>query len=132
MADREKKTDVKAVLRNIGLAVGVIGLILIIVGVVMLVTVSGADEKVKYGLTFGGIALSVVGTVLIFIGNRKDKAERAPEPVACKYCGELNPFGSKYCRKCGKPMVKRCVNCGVELDMDAQFCNVCGVRVRND
>ena len=78
MADREKKTDVKAVLRNIGLAVGVIGLILIIVGVVMLVTVSGADEKVKYGLTFGGIALSVVGTVLIFIGNRKDKAERAP------------------------------------------------------
>ena len=49
MADREKKTDVKAVLRNIGLAVGVIGLILIIVGVVMLVTVSGADEKVKYG-----------------------------------------------------------------------------------
>lgn len=132
MADREKKTDVKAVLRTIGLIVGIIGLILIIVGVVMLIAVSGVADNIKYGLTFGGIGLSVISTVLIIIGNRKDKADAAPEPVACKYCGELNPAGSKFCRKCGKPMVKKCVNCGAELDMDAQFCNVCGVRVRND
>lgn len=132
MADRENKTDVKAVLRKVGLVVGIIGLILIIVGVVMLIAVGGVADGVKYGLTFGGIGLSVISTVIIFIGNRKDKEDAAPEPVACKYCGELNPAGSKFCRKCGKPMVKKCVNCGAELDMDAQYCNVCGVRVRND
>lgn len=134
MADKEKKPgEAKAKLRVFGLTVTVIGLILAAVGIALLI---GAGDNVgngvKYGLSIAGIAVAFIGAIIIIIGNRKEKGEEKAKPISCMYCGEENPPGSTYCRKCGKPLVKKCVNCGAVLDMNAQYCNTCGVRVRKD
>lgn len=131
MSDKEKKSfTAKKFCLGFGLAVNIIGLVLIAVGIALLMTDSALE--IKYGLAIAGIVVGFVGLIFVFAGLRKDKGEKAPEPVKCKYCGEPNPPQSKFCRKCGKPMVKKCVNCGAELDIDAQYCNTCGVRVRKD
>ncbi len=133
MADKKKSGGAKGFLRGFGLFATIVGLIAAAVGIALLMTDSVAEDKIKFGLSIAGIAVAFVGAVLILIGVRKSKDEdEAAAPINCMYCGEPNPPASKYCRKCGKPLVKKCVNCGAVLDMDAKYCNTCGVRVRKD
>lgn len=131
MAEKDKKkADFKAFLRAAGPVISIVGLIVVVAGIVLLAVEAALNTVLTVSVV--GTAVAFAGTVAVIVGVRKDKTEKAPQPVNCKYCGELNPAGSKFCRKCGKPIVKKCVNCGAELDMDAKFCNTCGVRVRDD
>lgn len=133
MAKNNKSGGAKGFFRGLGLFAIIAGLIAAAVGIALLMTDSAADEKIKFGLAIAGVAVAFVGALFVIVGVRKAKDEGAEAvPVNCMYCGEPNPPASKYCRKCGKPLVKKCVNCGAVLDMDAKYCNTCGVRVRKD
>ena len=54
--------------------------------------------------------------------------EGIDETIVCE-CGAVNDAGSKFCKKCGKPLVKTCPYCGHELDGDSEFCNHCGRKL---
>lgn len=133
MANNDKNNGgAKSFLRSFGLACTIIGLIAAAAGIAVLMLDADIENKIKYGIAIGGIALAFVGVIFVLAGLKKTKAEAKAKPVECMYCGEVNPPFSKYCRKCGKELVKKCVNCGAVLDLDAKYCNTCGVRVRKD
>jgi len=135
MAEEKKKSGGgKVFLRGFGLFATITGIILAAVGLALLMTDAEVESNIKYALAIAGLALAFIGAVFVLCGIKKSKAEKEEEqkPIECMYCGESNPPMSKYCRKCGKALVKKCVNCGAVLDMDAKYCNTCGVRVRKD
>ena len=111
-----KGSSSKTALRTVGCVVTVIGLVLAAVGIILAATNNDLSAGIKYGLAGAGIAVAFIGVIMIFVGNKKGATVVAVKPVNCMNCGEPNPPGSKFCRKCGKPMVKKCVNCGAVLD----------------
>lgn len=69
--------------------------------------------------TFGKISAAV----------NKNKPNSQVEGVTantCAKCGHVNPADSKFCAKCGAPLVKKCPHCGADNDDGAKFCNNCG------
>ena len=48
--------------------------------------------------------------------------------VRCS-CVEINAPDSKFCKKCGKSLVKQCPSCGEEIPSDSTFCNYCGTKL---
>lgn len=60
------------------------------------------------------------------------------EKIKCAECGAEVSAQAKFCRVCGKPIVKPepeepvakfCPACGAELPEQAQFCCICGASV---
>ena len=62
--------------------------------------------------------------------------------MVCVNCGTVIPYGSVFCRACGKKAdekqegdneadhaVLKCKNCGMTLESGATFCTGCGTRV---
>jgi len=56
--------------------------------------------------------------------------------VFCRYCGKELPAPTQpFCPYCGKPTTqldrktKFCQNCGAEIDIAAEICPKCGVRI---
>jgi len=55
--------------------------------------------------------------------------------VFCRHCGKELPTPiSSFCPYCGKPTTsyrrtKFCQNCGAEIDLVAEICPKCGVRI---
>jgi ribosomal protein L40E len=61
----------------------------------------------------------------------------------CPSCGERSQWGAKFCRGCGQPLNApnmsntpniaaggiKCANCGAEMEDDAVFCGVCGIKL---
>ena len=48
--------------------------------------------------------------------------------VVCPSCNATVPQG-KFCPECGKPLVKKqvnCIKCGKPIAEDAKFCSECG------
>lgn len=51
----------------------------------------------------------------------------------CDYCGRIYLSGSKYCDRCGKPLVKECPDCGQIVSRKADYCRNCGKKLdRNE
>lgn len=46
--------------------------------------------------------------------------------IKCRFCGEVNKQGSKFCDNCGKPLAVICPSCSTANDADAKFCRNCG------
>ena len=54
--------------------------------------------------------------------------DKTTNGVRCS-CGEINAPDSKFCKKCGKSLVKQCPSCGEEISSDSTFCNYCGTKL---
>ncbi len=63
-----------------------------------------------------------------FSPDEKNLATENLPTVTCPDCGIDTPQNSRFCYKCGHPMVAadRCPDCGVDLPGDAKFCSGCG------
>jgi len=44
-------------------------------------------------------------------------------------CGHLSDMGARFCAKCGKPLVSRCMYCGHEAEPKDRFCGKCGHKI---
>ena len=51
------------------------------------------------------------------------------DDIRCPSCGALIDKDSKFCKSCGKPLVKICRYCGAENDYDSKFCKDCGKNI---
>ncbi|MBA3045609.1 MAG: SPFH domain-containing protein [Candidatus Thermoplasmatota archaeon] len=49
--------------------------------------------------------------------------------IKCPKCGDLNSPDQKFCDECGASMKAKCPKCGVELASDAKFCKECGEKI---
>jgi len=49
------------------------------------------------------------------------------DDVSCGSCGTANPRRAKFCMECGKPMARKCSQCGADLGK-AKFCPECGTK----
>ena len=56
------------------------------------------------------------------------KAAKTESGVRCE-CGALNDADAKFCKACGKPLVKTCDNCGENNSADSAYCNNCGNKL---
>jgi membrane protease subunit (stomatin/prohibitin family) len=54
--------------------------------------------------------------------------------VKCQECGALTSQDAKFCKECGKPMVKagsaKCPKCSASIPSDAKFCKECGAPTK--
>lgn len=50
------------------------------------------------------------------------------EKTVCA-CGAENDGNSRFCKACGRPLVRICKECGAENDADSAFCDQCGKKL---
>jgi len=67
-----------------------------------------------------------------FSPDERNLASESVPTVTCPKCGIDTPQNSRYCYKCGNPMIAsdRCPECGTDLADNANFCSSCGKSVR--
>src|SRR5246127_4213540 len=49
--------------------------------------------------------------------------------MRCQNCGIENTAGSRFCNRCGTPLIQRCLKCGSENAPEAIFCSQCGAAI---
>ena len=49
--------------------------------------------------------------------------------MRCQNCGIENAAGSRFCNRCGTPLIQRCLKCGSENAPEAIFCSQCGAAI---
>lgn len=54
---------------------------------------------------------------------------RGERAPVCPACGKVNEAGARFCDNCGKPLAKKCERCGEMNDGDANFCRNCGEKL---
>lgn len=103
-----------------------------------------AIEGVGEGAAKGGNgAASLAGLgagagIGLGMGNQMGQGMQQQQPqqvmVKCQECGALVAQDAKFCKECGKAMVKagsvKCPKCGAANSQDAKFCNECGGPMR--
>lgn len=69
-------------------------------------------------------------------GTRIDPVGEVDEQsVLCGCCGAVNDRKNHFCIKCGQKLqtpgdtFRRCPSCGMQLPLDARFCEECGTRL---
>jgi len=67
----------------------------------------------------------------VFSPEQTDLKREAIATVTCPGCHAETPEQSRYCYRCGHPMVvtNRCPSCSKELPTEANFCHFCGHRL---
>ena len=50
--------------------------------------------------------------------------------VKCSKCGFESKTQTKFCSKCGNPLINSCHNCGCEITDDLNFCPKCGKKTQ--
>ena len=70
-------------------------------------------QEIKTGVT------AITQTINDTISDKK---------IICR-CGEENEQGSKFCSKCGSPLIKTCPNCHNEIETNDNYCNKCGTKL---
>ena len=48
--------------------------------------------------------------------------------ITCS-CGPVNDKNTKFCKKCGKELLKTCPSCGKNIENDSTFCPHCGAKI---
>jgi membrane protease subunit (stomatin/prohibitin family) len=91
----------------------------------------GAQAGTGIGLG-AGIGLMVPSMLSnAFCPNEKDLKSEPIPTVTCPKCGIDTPQNSRFCYKCGNPMVaaNACPDCGADLPLEANFCSACGKKL---
>lgn len=71
------------------------------------------------------------GEIAPAVRNIAEAVKTADEKPTVKCaCGEENPAGSKFCRKCGRSLAGVCPDCGKEVGANDEFCNNCGAKLK--
>lgn len=71
------------------------------------------------------------GEIAPAVRNIAEAVKTADEKPTVKCaCGEKNPAGSKFCRKCGRSLAGVCPDCGKEVGANDEFCNNCGAKLK--
>lgn len=71
------------------------------------------------------------GEIAPAVRNIAEAVKTADEKPTVKCaCGEENPAGSKFCRKCGRLLAGVCPDCGKEVGANDEFCNNCGAKLK--
>ena len=58
-----------------------------------------------------------------------DAVKNSDVPAVCKKCGAQNAADSRFCKKCGEPLVRICPKCGESSGTDSAFCDKCGAKL---
>jgi len=96
---------------------------------------TNAGDGAQAGAAMGfGAGIGMVVPSLLSNAFSADERDLKVEPlptVTCPKCGNDTPQNSRFCYKCGNPMisVNRCPECGAELPIEANFCLVCGKKL---
>jgi membrane protease subunit (stomatin/prohibitin family) len=91
----------------------------------------GAQAGTGIGLG-AGIGLMVPSMLSsAFSPDDKDLKKESLPTTTCPKCGIDTPQNSRFCYKCGNPMVaaNRCPDCGSDLPLEANFCLSCGKKI---
>jgi len=67
----------------------------------------------------------------VFAPDQTDLKRESIATVTCPGCHTETPEQSRYCYRCGHPMVvqNRCPSCSKDLPSEANFCHFCGHRL---
>lgn len=79
-----------------------------------------------------GVGLMVPGLLnKVFSPEQKELRREPVATVTCPVCHTDTPEQSRFCYRCGHPMVKQnvCPSCGRELPTEANFCFHCGHKL---
>lgn len=138
-----KNLSVLSLVINIG-AIAV-GTLLMILGAIAL-----GDAKIFQGLLelIIGIAFFALAVIALIIGAvtgsisssmtatkgsvvEENLGHGTVNAILCGKCGQEIKTGDEFCANCGHPTsnTKKCA-CGVENDIDADFCNRCGANLK--
>jgi membrane protease subunit (stomatin/prohibitin family) len=96
---------------------------------------SGEGTTAQTGAGLGmaaGVGLMVPAMLSnAFAPEEKSLKTGSVVTVTCPDCGNDTPQNSRFCYKCGHPMVAsdRCPDCGVDLSPDSKFCQSCGKKL---
>ena len=140
----------KTILRICGLLLLLFGIALTVAGAVL---VRGGSPL--WYIMFVGIPIMIVGVFLFVFSFQREvvryvTTEQLSEPemipgsaltaypapaeeatvVCC--CGEVNPAGSLFCRKCGRSLRVACPSCGAFVPCDGDYCTKCGAPLNGD
>ena len=53
-------------------------------------------------------------------------ASKATSNKICSKCGAKNELQAKFCNECGVPLIRMCPHCNTANDRDANYCDHCG------
>lgn len=62
---------------------------------------------------------------------REEESEARAATLVCS-CGVVNSAGSRFCKECGRELMRKCPQCGASVAADCKFCTQCGCRFRED
>ncbi len=137
----------KLIIRIVGGVLLLLGVVLTVVGAVDFFSAFGKREIPKlFWLMMLGLPLIGIGAGFSFFGfsgaiQSYAAKESVPavkplvsaasdalqnKAISCPHCQTENDGDDKFCKACGKPLVKICDACGKPQDADAKFCGDCG------
>jgi len=79
-----------------------------------------------------GVGLMIPAMMSKVFAPEQTELRREPVPtVTCPICHTDTPEQSRYCYRCGHPMIPQafCPSCGKELPTEANFCLFCGTKL---
>lgn len=156
--ERNKHESTKKTIKIIGFICLIVGFVCTVIGMVSFFS-SFMNNTVPtlFFMSFIGLPLLSVGFGLLIFGYRKEimrygKNESVPiineaskevapaiknvvnaikdsDGIECAYCHTLNEKDSKFCKSCGRSLVKICQNCHNEVANDAIYCDHCGKKL---
>ena len=151
----EKHEKTKLTLRILGIVLLSLGVVFSAIGIINFfytASTNGGVPKLFFFAFIGFPMVGVGGMLLMFSYKREimkyGKNETMPiykemgkdiapvikeftaqeEKITCS-CGAENDKNSKFCKECGKELVKKCPDCNEKLDADSNFCKNCGHKL---
>jgi len=93
----------------------------------------GGPAGMGAGLGMGaGVGVMVPGMMSkVFAPEQKELRQEPIATVTCPKCHSDTPEQSRYCYRCGHPMIAQnvCPSCGKDLPTEAGFCMHCGYKL---
>jgi membrane protease subunit (stomatin/prohibitin family) len=94
---------------------------------------SGGAASTGAGLGMGaGVGVMMPGMISkVFAPEQTELRREAIPTVTCPTCHTDTPEQSRYCYRCGHPMIAQniCPSCNKELPTEASFCLYCGYKL---
>lgn len=94
----------------------------------------GGPAGMGAGLGMGaGVGIMVPSMMSKIFAPEQQELKRVPiATVTCPKCHSDTPEQSRFCYRCGQPMITQnaCPSCGLELPTEANFCLHCGFKLQ--